>query len=520
MKKKSIVTYQDMNYDSQLNTKKNDEKTNSPIVTKLIDVIDSFSNELLMRLDTQFSEICSALIEQRQDDIFKIKPSTAILEYQSDFFEEGSIVLEKGSILNCRDKLREYQFITLDKLLINPIIIEEVSKGGEEEDNSIIVHFKFVAPIDKNELDILRLYIGADKEISWSIVGALLLEETSFYIDVRGIKQEKQKIDIRYPLFEEGKCIAEKCIRQFFRKDESYQFFEMDVSQVQWGNSETFSFIIETKNKINLIDQSLFCLHCVKVENRHQKLLEPVRIDGSKIEYKLNIDIDVENEALCDILTIKSDQENVILRPFEKYNKHLQDVTYYRVSNQLNNEQKYQIVLSGKDALIPQTLSIKAEVCSVTLEIEKNSAFEIRLTDGQSLSFISKTSMTPPYYLEDKRKSDKVFSFYLNEFELEKMNLDTLKNYLSNLIHHKDDLEEIEAIIDLKLERRTDIVLGCWEEQLLINLVMHKNKTQHVGRLMLFARVLHEYFVLASKPGKRVITGGVIKNENKTFLWG
>ncbi len=338
-----------------------------PHIERLMESFAFLTARIQYNLESEFPRISTALLQLLYPQFVAPIPSMAIARFDVDP-DQGKLttghLIPKHSPLFARTPEMEIcRFRTCYPVTLWPVEIDSAEFVSTDKYSfldylpqvSLVLKIR-IKSLYKNftelSLKTLRFYINADRMLAGSLYELLFCNVLKV-----ALLPEKQKRpvylskDSLLPVgfgsdedvlpYPENAHFAYRLLHEYFTFPRKFLFFDVDGIDnfVTRANEEdTWFDILFMIDKVPAtrmsIDKDTFCLGCTPIINLFPKTSDPVRIDETKTEYRINPD--ERREKICEIHSILSVSASTdpaekarVVKPFFSYD-HQMDIDDHR----------------------------------------------------------------------------------------------------------------------------------------------------------------------------------------------
>lgn len=270
----------------------NNFKNNDPLIKHLIDAIILFNAGTHLKLDAEFLETCTVLLQHIAPHALRPLPATSIIQFHTQNYSH----IPKNTLLTTSTPSNKpCYFSTTYSLACLPLEIREARLASGRLSITLTPYMPFRLKENK-----LSFFINLNTPYAYDLYELLLKHTQKIFLSFEEndpIQLDKnclqaEGFDGEQSLFpyDPRENLAHNLLTEFFNFPQKFLFFSLALLE---------SFLIETPLKLTflfdtsntalekIITQDSFKLNCTPIINIFPEISEPLMIDHTKTEYSL-----------------------------------------------------------------------------------------------------------------------------------------------------------------------------------------------------------------------------------------
>jgi type VI secretion system protein ImpG len=531
----------------------NTVKDRDPYVERLLEGMAFLTSQIRHRLDDSIPEISERLLDQIMPTMVRPYPANTVVQFTPHIQNKEAVVIEPGSAvkaLNVGPLNANCTFTTTHAVQVQPLVLKHVfteEKAGGGSQIRLTLQKGSQAKWADISLDNLKVYLSADWPLAYSLFQTLTDKQTHIRaeLDSRGPVQGSQPIrfsaahqsanDNLLPSHGRARS-AFSIMHDYFCAREKYLFVECQGLDSLTVPDSCTQIILTISAAVSLpVDTQLTTdnlrLYCTPAINLYSEDTEPVIVDHTKSEYRVNPDRQAaEYSSIYSISTVNSrDQSNGetnFYSPIHAMRHRKQDDRVFSTSHRTAGVDKRltYIALNSPPPFNSEVVSMEA--------LHTNDQYPRRYIDLGAVNKISdehnrqlsaKNVTRPSKMLHAPSFQDYQWQLVsllsLNLSSLE--SVDTLQQLLS-LFDWSEQLEnqrKIEAIAGIRTKTTHRLRRGVLFQGLEITIELNESGYSSMADMYLFGSVMHNFFSAFANMTEFVQTKVVQLPSYKEWTW-
>jgi type VI secretion system protein ImpG len=528
-------------------------KDRDPYVERLLEGMAFLTSQIRQRLDDSVPEISERLLDQIMPAMIRPYPSNTIVQFIPNVQNKETLVVDKGrcvKAMNVGPLNANCTFNTAYPVSVLPVQLHHVLSEDKTNGGSIIrLTFKKNSQAKWEEIDLsqLKLYLSADLLLAYALFHTITDSQTSVHVEVpgRGLLSSSKTIKFIGAhqnasdnlLLSHGRTrTGLSLMHDYFCAREKYLFVEPNGIDGIKIPETADQFTIEISSAISLpVDTRLTSdhlkLYCVPAVNLYQEDAEPVHVDHTKSEYRVNPDRQVaEFSSIYSIMEVSGrDQlsgETNYYMPIHAMQHRKQDDRVYVTNHRTAGVDKRvtYISLNSTPPFNPEVVSMVAMVTNDQyprryIEIGGVNKVGEDINRQVTVANVTRPSkmLHAPNFQDYQWQLVSLLSLKLSSLE----SVDNLKHLL--ILFDWSELPEnqrkIEAISGIRTNITHRLKRGVLFQGLEITIELAESGFSSISDMYLFGSVLHSFFSDFANMTEFVQTRVVQLPSYKEWKW-
>ena len=531
----------------------NTVKDRDPYVERLLEGMAFLTSQIRHRLDDSIPEISERLLDQIMPTMVRPYPANTVVQFIPNIQNKEAVNIAHGRIvravnagpLNANCSFTTTHAVAVQPLLLSHVMAEEKAGGGCQ------VRLTLQKGAQANWADIslasLKFYLSADWPLAYALFYMLTDKQTHIRADIdnRGQVRSAEPLHFRGAhqsakdnlLPSHGRArSAFSLMHDYFCAREKYLFVEahglntIDIPETCNQVTLTIDAAVSLPVDTQLTPDNLR-LYCAPAINLYTEDTEPVIVDHSKSEYRVNPDRQVaEYSSIYSVSQVNSrDQssgETNSYSPMHAMRHRKQDDRVFITNHRTAGVDK-RLTYISLNCPPPFNAEVVSMEALMTNDQYPRRYLELgainKLSDDLKRQLTAKNVTRPSKMLHAPSFQDYQWQLVsllsLNLSSLE--SVDTLQQLLS-LFDWSEQLEnqrKIEAIADIRTKTTHRLRRGVLFQGLEISIELNESGFSSIADMYLFGSVMHNFFSAFANMTEFVQTRVVQLPSYKEWTW-
>jgi type VI secretion system protein ImpG len=528
-----------------------------PYVERLLEGVGYMTAQIHERLDADLPEISETFLQQLWPQMLRPIPAITIMQFQPNLAQlRETKTIMKGTEFRSAaigNERTQCCFTSTEDIQVNPLQISNVQIEPTVYGNTkLSIQFQVEAGVELSKLNLtnLKLYLDADEFLTTQLVYALTEKLAKCSVSFTEGNNRRSHVIKHKPVFNlngvqydnlllpdnKREFLGFHLLQEYFAFREKYNFISLSGLEEIHFPTHCQQFVLECELSVNLpkqhhLKKEHFRLNCVPAVNLSLQTVEPINLDHQRTEYTLSA-----NNAAVDSMRIYSvnavhsttvtGNDTAELCSLHSFKHRVQKQAHYQVRRISNAKQQLDLSISfgGFDQFTPQRISCEAWIYNGDYPRQFLSSGDIN-TQLKTINYgVFKNITRPSRVLLPPATQD--YAWHLIRYS--SMNYQALSSaeQLRTLLQCFDWSARVEnqklihGIKDLQLKSIDKIKGGALRTGTEYAVTLNEENYASMGEMYLFARLLHQFFVLYSPINTIAQTRICFAISHEQWLWG
>lgn len=531
----------------------NSIKDRDPYVERLLEGMAFLTSQIRHRLDDSVPEISQALLEQVLPALIRPFPSHTVLEFTPSAYLKEPMNVDQGQPcrsfnsgpLKANCEFRTSLPVTVQPLKITHITSDEKMGGGSK--TCITLQKNAQTSWSDVSFESLKLFMHGDWQLAYTLVHAFTEFGSRVHVNAPGrpeiLFKTKPKFKVAHFGADEGLLpysgrsrSAFNVVHDYFCAREKYLFVELTGVDCALFPDTTDQISITVDSPISLpvdtrLNLSNIRLHCIPAVNIYPDDAEPISVDHSQCDYRINPDRQIaEYSYIYSVDNVSSRDQNTgetySYSPLHAMRHRRQEDRVYatkqRVSG-LDSRITY-LSLNSSPPFHPEVVSIEAQISNGQYPRRYVDIGDVKKLDSQlsrqvEVNNITRPtkSLSVPEYQDYQWQLVSLLSLNLSSME----SIDNIKHLLSlfEWSGQQENSQKIEAIASVQTRTTHRLKRGVLFQGLEVRIELNESGYSNQSDMYLFGAMMHHFFSAFANMTEFVQTKVVQLPSYKEWTW-